>query len=420
MPPVINMAATALNKLYKTVYLGKDLANQSKRKTPCYDSVVSKYDDFDGNMLEFPFNQDLNVSLGKSVTQARSTATTSTFARWQMTTPKELRSIIQIDAQSMKRARKDLGAWLRLKQKEMNENRDYLKMVLGGHAWWGDGAGDIAQVLSVAGGPPITSFTLVNKRDAVKFHLNQRLNFATVRTGGAPLGGAADATRTIYKVTKINRKTGVITVLNIQGAVHPTANDYVYLDSFYDGFPLGVTAFLTSADPGTGTIPGTLLGMDRTDDPTMKAGFRGDWQGSISETAKALAADMGQYFDSMDTTLWLSRYNWFRLEQEMESAGRVVRDQSATAKFGVPGIVLQTPEGDVTVLSDPYCPSDAGFFLNSSTWECHHLDPLIHIADDDGLQALRMNDDDGIEIRFRSWSENICQRPFKNGRFAIV
>ena len=97
----------------------------------------------------------------------------------------------------------------------------------------------------------------------------------------------------------------------------------------------------------------------------------------------------------------------------------MVREQSAVANFGTPGLVLQTPEGDVTVVSDPFCPHDAGFFLNSTTWECHHLDNLIHVADDDGLQALRMIDDDGIEIRFRSWSENLCQRPFKNGRFVI-
>lgn len=407
------MAAAALSKLYKNVYMGRDLANQSKHKTPAFDSIVSKYDDFDGAQLEFPFNQELNVSLGKTVTASRTNATTSKIDKWVMTTPKELRSMIQIDAQSMKRARKDLGAWMRLRKKEADENRDYLKMVLGGHAFWGDGAGDIAQVVSVTGGPPITSFN-VSRRDTIKFHLNQYLNFATAanRTGAAVRAGGGFNTK--YKVTGINRKTGDITVTHIEGTSHPIATDYVYLDGFYDGLPLGVQAFIPATDPST-----TLLGMTRTDDPVMKAGWRGDWQGSISESAKSLAADMGQYFDSQDCTLWLSRYNWFRLEQELSATGQVVRDESAKARFGVPGIVLQTPEGDVTVVSDPYCPSTAGFFLNASTWECHHLDPLIHVVDDDGLQAIRMNDDDGIEIRFRSWSENICQRPFKNGRFVI-
>lgn len=404
---------SALQKMYKTVYLGRNLANQSKRKTPAYDAVTTKSDDFDGNLLEFPFNQDLPVSVSPNFTKAKNGASASTFDRWQLTTRKKLYGFLTIDGEAMRAARKDIGAWLRLRQKETNEIRDYMKMVLGGHAFWGDGAGNIAQILAVTGSAPVTSFTLVNKRDAVKFHKNQRLEFCATRTGGT-------VKATVYKVTSINRTTGSIGVSQISGAVDPAANDYVYLEGAYDAFPLGVQAFLPSADPGTGTIPGTLLGMDRTDDTVMKAGFRGSWQGSISETAKLLCADMGQYFDSQESALWVSRYNWFRLEQEQEAAGRVVRDQSAVARFGAPGLVLQTPEGDVTVVSDPYCPNDAGFLLNNSTWETHHLDPLIHVIDDDGLAAIRQTDDDGIEIRLRHWGENICQRPFMNGRIEIV
>jgi hypothetical protein len=406
---------SALQKMFKTVYLGRNLANQSKRKTPAYDKVPSKYDDFDGNLLEFPFNQDMPVGVSPSFAKAKTNASSSAFDRWQMTTRKKLYGFLTIDGEAMRASRKDIGAWLRVRQKETNEIRDYMKMVLGGHAFWGDGAGDLAQVSAVAGGPPVTSITLVNKRDAVKFHKGQRLQGNPNRTGNA--GTLRDA---IYRVDGINRGTGVLTVVRISGAADVAANDYLYLDGAYDAFPLGVRAFLPSVDPGTGGVPAALLGMTRTDDVTMKSGFRVSWQGSIAETAKLLCADMGQYFDSQDSAIWMSRYNWFRLEQEMESAGRVVRDQSAPARFGSSGIVLQTPEGDITCVSDPYAPADAFYLLNSSTWETHHLDPLIHVIDDDGLAAIRQTDDDGIEIRLRHWGENICQRPFMNGRGEIV
>jgi len=404
---------SALQKMYKTVYLGRNLANQSKHKTPAYDNVPTKYDDFDGNLLEFPFNQDMPVSVSPQFLKAQAGASSSSFDRWQLTTRKKLYGFLTIDGEAMRAARKDIGAWLRLRQKETNEIRDYMKMVLGGHAFWGDGAGNIAQVSAITGAAPVTAITLVNKRDAIKFHKNQRLEFSATRTGGA-------VKATVYKVTGINRSTGVITILQVSGALDPAVSYYVYLEGAYDAFPLGVQAFLPASDPGTGGVPASLLGMTRTDDTVMKAGFRGTWQGSITETAKLLAADMGQYFDSTESALWLSRYNWFRLEQEQEAAGRVVRDQSAIARFGAPGLVLQTPEGDVTVVSDPYCPSDAGFMLNNSTWETHHLDPLIHVIDDDGLAAIRQTSDDGIEIRLRHWGENICQRPFQNGRIQIV
>lgn len=405
---------TALQKMFKTVYLGRNLANQSKRKTPAYDKVLTKTDDFDGAELVFPFNQDMPVGVSPSFATAKSRAGASTFDKWRMDVRKKLYGFLTIDGEAMHASRKDIGAWLRLRQKETNEIRDYMKMVLGGLSFWGDGAGNLAKIASVTGAP-VTSITLVNKRDAVKFHKNQFLVGNPTRTG--TIGNLKDA---VYKVTGINRGTGVLTVVRQSGAGNVAADDYLYLEGSYDAFPLGVQAFVPATDPGTGGVPATLLNMDRTDDVTMKAGWRTSWQGSISETAKLLCADMGQYFDSTNGAIWLSRYNWFRLEQEQEATGRIVRDQSAPARFGSSGIVLQTPEGDVTCVSDPYAPHDAFFFLNNEDWETHHLDPVIHVIDDDGLAAIRQTDDDGIEIRLRHMGENICQRPFKQGRGEIV
>lgn len=404
---------SALQKMFKTVYLGRNLANQSKRKTPAYDKVPSKSDDFDGKELVFPFNQDVPVGVSPKFAKAKANPKASTFDNWRMDTRKKLYGFLTIDGEAMHASRKDIGAWLRMRQKETNEIRDYMKMVLGGHAFWGDGAGDLAQIESVTGNP-VTKIKLTNNRDSVKFHKNQRLEVCATRTG--------DTVKVVvYTISAINRNTGELTVVEDAGSTDDAAaNDYVYLEGAYDSFPLGVRAFLPSADPGTSGVPGTLLNMDRTDDVVMKAGFRVDYQGSISETAKLLCADMGQYFDSQDSAIWMSRYNWFRLEQEQEAAGRIIRDQSAPARFGSSGIVLQTPEGDITCVSDPYAPHDAFYLLNASTWETHHLDPLIHVIDDDGLAAIRQTDDDGIEIRLRHWGENICQRPFMNGRGQIL
>ena len=124
--------------------------------------------------------------------------------------------------------------------------------------------------------------------------------------------------------------------------------------------------------------------------------------------------------DSTNTVLWLSNYNWFRLEQELTAQGRKVIDATATQVFGSPALRLLTPEGDIAVVADAYCPNDTGFFLNMDAMEVHHMDNLIHVVDDDGLGLLRQTADDGVEIRFRSWSENMIQRPFNCGRFPIV
>ena len=214
----------------------------------------------------------------------------------------------------------------------------------------------------------------------------------------------------------------VITVTRTSGtaAGDPAATDYAYLESSYDAMPLGVQAFIPASDPGTGGIPAALLGMTRTDDPVMKAGWRGDNLGSIAESAKAICALMGPYSLGGSKALWLSTYNWFRLEQELESLGRVMYDPESTKVFGTPAIRLLTPNGSVPVVSDPYTPNTAGFRLDHSEIEVHHVKPIIHIVDDDGLTAVRMTSDDGIQVDIRSWTENIIQRPFTCGRFPIT
>lgn len=404
----------ALTKMYKTIYMNRDLSNQAKRKTTAFD-LVAKYDDFDGANLTFPFNYNMPVGVSPSFPLAQASPSASGFDNWVMSTRKTLYGFLTIDAQAMKAARKDIGAFLRLRQKETNEILSYMKMVLGGHAFWGDGAGNIAQIASVTGSAPVTAFTLAEPRDAIKFHLNQRLQFNATRTGTA--GGIK---ATVYKVTGVNRASGVISVSQVSGAVDPAANDYVYTEGSYDAFPLGVGAFIPASDPGVNGVPTSLLGMTRTDDPVMKSGWRASWQGSIEETAKYLVSLMGQYFDRENSALWLSRANWFRLEQELTAQGRKVIDARATQVFGSPALLLLTPEGEIPVVCDSYAPHDCFYILDMSAVEVHHLDNLIHIVDDDGLSLIRQTADDGVEIRFRSWSENIIQRPFKCGRGEIL
>lgn len=406
----------ALQKMYKTVYMGRDLANQAKRKTPAYDAV-QKFDDFDGANLTFPFNFGVPTSVATTLPAAQAGANSSSFDNWVMSTRKTLYGVLTIDAQSMRAARKDIGAFLRLRAKETNELMAYMKMVLGGHAFWGDGAGNLAQVTAVTGSNPATSFT-VSQFDVVKFHLKQVLVFNPTRTGSV---GTIKAST--FQVTGLNRLTGVITVTRLTGAgagVDPAVSDFVYQNATYDAFPLGIDAFIPSSDPGTGGVPATLLGMTRTDDPTMKAGWRAAWQGSIEETIKFLAALMGQYLDQENSVAWISRFNWFRLDQELTAQNRKVMDTRATQVFGSPALLLITPEGNIPVMADPYLPNDRGYILEMSQIETHHLDPLIHVADDDGLGAIRQAADDGIEVRLRSWGENIVQRPFQCGRFVVV
>lgn len=411
---------SALTKMYKTVYMNRDLSNQAKRKTPAYDAV-QKMDDFDGANLTFPFNDGVPVGVSNTVAGAQALAASSTFDNWVMSTRKKLYGVLTIDAESMLAARKDVGAFLRLRQKETNELMAYMKMVLGGHAFWGDGAGNLARVVAVTGADPVTSFTIA-RGDAVKIHRKQVIVFNATRTGSA---GTIKAST--WRVTKVARNTtsttATVTVERVTGAgagVDPAALDYVYLKDMYDAFPNGIASFIPATDPGTGGVPASLYGMDRTVDVEMRSGWRVSWQGSIEETIKFLCATMGQYVDAENSACWVSHYNWFRLEQELTAQNRKVIDARATQVFGSPALLVLTPDGNIPVVRDPYLDNNQAYILDMSAVEVHHLGPVLGMTDEDGLTALRQTADDGIEIRIRHLGDNIIQRPFMCGRAEIL
>lgn len=412
------MAAATISgllALFKRLYVGKDLSNQALRRTPLF-RAISRKDDLVGEGIYIPYNYGLPPNGAAQFARAQANARSSVVDRWFLQR-KKYYAFHTLDAEAIHASKKDVGAFLAVKQKELDEVVKFIGMQIGEH-FWGDGTGCIGQTTTDPGAAGTGTIQLANPRDAVRYHLGMELIANAALTGGT---NRTDR----YKVTGVNRVTGVISLERTSGAANDWAiGDYIFVDGNHgtsggaavdNAMLTGVDAWIPASDPST-----SLLGMSRTDDPVMKAGWRGTWEGSIEESAKNLAALMGQYLNSPASGLWLSRYNWYRLEQELSSKNRRVMDARATEYFGTPALAMLTPEGEVPVMADPFCPDDTGYLLDHSSWEIHHMEGLPHMITDDGLQSLRASAEDSIEIRFRAWLEAVCFRPFTNGRFPIV
>lgn len=402
--PVATIAA--LLALYKRKYVEKDLTNQALIQSPFF-RTLRKIDDLTGEGIYVPYNYGLPPNGSASYSKAQTNIKASNVARWFLER-NEYHASHTIDSEAIFASRGKEAAFLSAKEKEVSEQLKSLQMQFAVHAW-GAGTGVLGQTSTDPGTGGTGTITLVDKRDAAKLMIGQYLGACAAATGGTQ--------RTdIYYITAINRRTGVIDITRSSGSSNDwAALDYIFTDGNYDALVSGVQAWIPSADPST-----TLMGMTRTDDPTMKAGWRGADEGSIEESALALAADMGQYFNGAASGLWLSPYNWFRLERELESKNRKVMDSRASDYFGTSALSMLTPHGSVPVMADPFAPSDAGFLLDHSTWEIHHMEGLPHVVVDDGLTAVRTGDTSpGIKIQFRAWWEVLCFNPFRNGRFPI-
>jgi hypothetical protein len=405
----------ALLALFKRLYVGNDLSNMALRRTPLFRQIVKKQD-LVGEGIYVPVNYGLPVGASPSFSAAQANASASTVGRFFLERHPHY-GFVTIDMEAAYASQGREGAFLSVKQKEADEAIDYIGMQIGSQ-FWNDGSGALGQTATDPGTGSTATITLTNRFDVVNFQLNMVLQACDTRSGGTVRTDK-------YKVTSIVRGTSTGTATlglsRTSGSSNDWAvSDFLYADGSYDSYLKGVSAYVPSAVPGTGGVAASLNGQDRTADPEALAGWRGTWEGSIEESAKLLCAIMGPYVNRAASALWLSEYNWFRLEQELSAQNRKVMDVKAEAAFGTPALVLLTPKGSVPVMADPFCPNSDGFLLDHSTWEIHHMEPLPHVVMDDGLSMLRATSEDSVEIRFRAWTEAVCTRPMNNGRFPIT
>ena len=407
---------SALEKMFKTRFFQGDLTRHGDIKTP-FGDLVAKEDDFYGASLVFPFNYTGNHGIGPSLTDIYPETKVGSFDKWVIDEPTYMYGKLKLDIISMMRSSRDVGSYLKTKTKETLAILRDMKEARLGVQVWGDGACDLARVEEAVTGASDTS-TIVIQGDAVKLKKGMYLQANSVRTGSA-----GTLKTDVYKVAGVERLTAAgkakVSFTRVSGAADDWAiNDYIYEKGFYDSGMKGVQAWITPTTPGTGVVPGTLFGMDRTDEPEMKAGWRGTWQGSIRETILNLVSIMGQYFDPNFSALWVSPANWFRLSQELLSMGCLCYDNEASQKFGTKVITFAGPQGDVKVMADSFCPSTDVFALRHGDFKIITMGELIHLADED-LEALRLPDSDGLEIRYRSVAQMVCPYPWKNGRAPI-
>jgi hypothetical protein len=405
--------------MLKRLYTSRDLSNQALIRTPFW-KTVRKVGGLKGEGRHVPYNYGLPVGGSASFARAKANARGSVTDRWFIQR-KRYYHFHTLEAEVIYASMGDEAAFLSARRKELDEVLKQMGQQFGQHLW-GNGTGVIGRTSNDPGTGSTATITLTDPRDVHKFQPGMVLIANAAVSGGT---NRADA----YEVTGLDRSAGTVNLLRVVGSTNDwAANDFIFVDGNHgtaggaaeNPLLLGVNAWITEANPGTGAIPASILGMDRTDDPVFKAGFRGTWEGTIEESSKKLASEMGVYFEGETSALWLSRGNWFRLEQELSSKNRRVISQKATEYFGTPALVLLTPEGEVPVVSDPFCPNDTGYMLDHETWEIHHMEGLPHLVTDDNNGSLRMSDEDGVEVRFRAWLEGFCSRPKTNGRFPIA
>jgi hypothetical protein len=416
----VGATKTTLLKMFKDQFFQGDLTRHGDIDTP-FGNLITKRDALYGDGLVWPFNYTDNEAIGPTLDAVNPSPQSTSVDRWRMSALDDTSFMygrITYSIPDAMRASKDVGSYFRMKALQTAGLLNSMKEQRLGVQVWGDGASNIGVTADNVHGATAT-FALTILGDSVKFKKGMRLQFNPNRTGNA-----GTMRVDVYQVTGVERLssagTAKVTVSRYSGAADDvTAADYIYRYGFYDSAMKGVQAFITASKPGTGGVPATLFGLDRSDEPEMKAGWRGIWQGSIQETILYLCAVMGQYFSPQFSSVWVSPLNFHRLSQELRAAGIYVIDDEATLKFGTTVLTFVAPGGAVKVASDPFCPDTDAFLLRHGEIEILTCGPLIHMCDED-LEALRLPNADALELRYRSMAQMMIKYPWKCGRAPIL
>lgn len=302
-------------------------------------------------------------------------------------------------------------------QQWKNEQSTYFFGNGGGSLGKGDGAWTITG----------NTVKLANINDIRHFQEKMYLNFASSDGTESPLGAARNGRVRIQKIYYHGplKGTMVMDEANIQAVVSGVANtDFIFRDGIYGDVIPGYQAWLPRADPGqndpvTGiAIPGTFLGVDRTNNPSALAGIRYDGTketifNAIYGAATAVVDSRGNPDKCVIST---NDYNKMRIE--MSGAGTLTRTIAPAASIGKyrPGLSYQAftidgPSGPIDILPDPWCPTGRGYMLQSETWTYLCVGELVQLTGD----PLRtVEGADAGESRFVGDGTPYCEAPLYN------
>jgi hypothetical protein len=314
----------------------------------------------------------------------------------------------------MAAARSNVGSYLRLKAKEIQETLEYVGQRMEREFWRGLCLGEVTAVSNISGNQ--NRFTLADATDVINFYKGQKLQ------GWSATTASATAATTTGVVDWVEHSEGKIVVTNSgsEDWVAGVSRGFLYVvgdrtSTTLDGWT-GVNDYVPSSAPSASE---SFQGLDRSVSPNFLAGWRGTQYVTNEESIQQLAVVMAPHLSAIQgkSEVWMHPKSFHVLQAE--AGARLVRDPGESATLGYSKCKVNTAMGALPVMVGPFVPSTTAFLLDWSTWSVHTLKPLLHLVDEDGNEMLRKATADEFEMRWRSWSEILCDTPVKNGRVTV-
>jgi hypothetical protein len=393
----------AFDAMMKEIYPDNRIESLAVRKRPLLE-WMPKQGDFYGDAYVVPVlyedPQGRSAVLGTAITNAE----TSKQVKFVLTARKKDYGVVQIDAEAIMAASKDVGAFIRAKETQITGKIRNLGKSL--HlALYRSGSGSIG-VISTA---VTTLVTLTNPSDVYNFGQGQMVVANNTDDGVTPFAAA--------KVAAVNVAAGTLTFEVDVAALGWLTTHFLFTEGDGGAKVTGLAGYLPLAAPGAGAF----FGVDRTLNVAALSGHRVDNTGrSILENGRELAMRVGEFGGSPEIWIMNPRAGLELAEQVGAKIDRV-NTEGSKQKIDFPGFTLYNfVTGPIDIMFDIGCPPNRAYMLQKDTWWLAHLGPVPHLVRDDGSDSMRGTTTDTIEVRCRYYAELACRAPGYNGVMSVA
>lgn len=403
-----NIDYSAVTPVLKELVAGQKVESEIYKNNPFF-ALMPK--NTEGGGKYYPSPVQIGAGQGRSATFSNAQANISpdVYREFLVTYAKDY-GIGRIDNQVILGAKNDKQAFVNAVKRMLDSATQNIKNSLAS-ALFRSGTGSIGQIGSISTGV----ITLASPLDVVQFEVNQKLN-AAATDGGTPRAAAG-------YVIAVNRSSGTVTVSTSYGGAAGTpsgwtANDFLLVDGDSNAKITGLAGWI----PFTAPSAAAFFGVDRTADVVRLAGNRLDATGqSIEEglqdflTQIAINGGQPDYFITNPNSYTALQKSMGSKAQIVQLAVDIGKEYKATVGFSA--LEVQMSGMTVKVLQDRNCPAQFGYALQMNTWEFVSLGqaPSILTYGSEGLEMLRVYNEDSAELRMGYYGNLVCSAPAYNG-----
>lgn len=408
-PMTGDLDMVAMNAALKELYNDQDVQNLVYSDNP-FLALVPKNTNFGGKYKPIPII--IGTSQGRSATFASALANQSPVQIQSfLLERKHDYSIASIDNETMLASKTDKYSFLEGAKVVVDGAIRSLTLSLASGLYRA-GTGTIGIQSGATGATGI--ITLSDPNSIVQFEVNMALEISDT-DGGAVTGGSA----TGY-VISVNRSAGTFVISASMGGaaadVTGWANGkYIRVVGDANLKVSGLQAWI----PATAPSATLFYNVNRSTDSVRLGGVRYDGSAYSIEEALIDASMLVAREGGKPDYCFMSFGSYGALEKALGSKVQYV-DLAGPGRIAFRGIRINGHNSEIKVVADRNCPSNTAFLLQLDTWKLESLGEAPQILRyGDGLEMLRVSNQDAGEVRVGYYANLACNAPGWNANVTL-